>query len=634
MKLLRFSIFNCFSYKRADLNLEKQGLKLVTGWSYDEDNENGSGKSSLVSKALCWWLYGRTPEGLKTDDVVNIHVKPTGKRKTVKCSIEGYFVGQNGQTYLLKRQRNPNKLSLHVVDTKGTTKSMGGTSMADTQAKVDAILGRDYNTFVQADLFGQGKKANFFSLSSTDQRKVIENLLPIQERVNAATDLTKSMIKEVANAHMAALHAEDLKRQKSEMLYHQLGTAKNHYTDWAKEHKSRAMELAGRINAEAERVLKLAPQIEATKEELAQIQVPDTNSFDHNIEVAQSWITEYKRMNSAYLKSRTATVKEIARAELVVNKWANGFNCPTCRQQLPPSEYSTLQVEIEDKKTKLYGWERNLEGIDAAIKQTKEYLDRCYEEVSNLQAAKGNIGKIIAEEARTKSKLTVLEMQAQDKTPSLQQELESLNAEVNPHDASVSELRDQAAEAELEYDVCGRKTAQLSAELIALNYWRQEFGKTLPLRLIEQAVAFINEQTNSHLMNLQNQQIHTNMTLEEADSGELKLVAEASSDTGGQSYMALSGGEKQIVNFAVGLALADLADNQVKGTNSVMILDEPFENLSARNADCVVTYLQEIVKNKSSVFIISHSDSLKGLIPNQIHVAKRDGISEVCHGNW
>jgi len=629
MKLLNFRISNCFSYKTAELNLSDQGLKLVTGWSYDEDNENGSGKSSLVSKALCWWLYGRTPEGLKTDDVVNIHINPKGKRKTVKCWIEGHFIGQNGETYTLLRQRNPNKLKLVCGGNEIT-----GTSMADTQSKIDAILGRDYSTFTQADLFGQGKQSNFFSLSPTEQRKVIESLLPIQERVLAATERAKEKFKEITEEHKSLSHKEELARQKTEMLYAQVGRARGYCEGWKNTHKAKISELAGRINEEAERVSAIAPQIEATKEELAAIDVQDTTVFDAGITKAQEWIAKYAKLLDSYRGSLLKAEKQIARAELIVNKWVNGFNCPTCRQQLPAAEYDQLQVEIEDKKYKLEQYLMQRKGLVDAIAQTTEYSELCTAEVAKLQTAKANVGMLLAQEARTKSKLNTLEMQAQDNSDALRKELEILNTEVNPFLKELERILPQSSVASQEYTDLGIAVHAHAVELSALGYWTQEFGKVLPLRLIEQAVQYLNKQTNQHLMNLQNQQMHTQMTLEESDGGDLKLIAKVASDTGGRSYMALSGGEKQIVNFAVGLALADLADNQVKGTNSVMILDEPFENLSARNADCVVTYLQEIVKNKSSVFVISHSDNLKGLITNQIHVTKRNGISEVYDGEW
>ena len=69
MKFLRLKIDNAFVIDKAEIDLDQQGLVLVTGESED-GGSNGSGKSSLCTKALIWGLFGRTPNGEK-GDVVN-----------------------------------------------------------------------------------------------------------------------------------------------------------------------------------------------------------------------------------------------------------------------------------------------------------------------------------------------------------------------------------------------------------------------------------------------------------------------------------------------------------------------------------------------------------------------------------
>ena len=90
------------------------------------------------------------------------------------------------------------------------------------------------------------------------------------------------------------------------------------------------------------------------------------------------------------------------------------------------------------------------------------------------------------------------------------------------------------------------------------------------------------------------------------------------------------GGEQQLINFSIGLALSDLATMRTGTTSSFLILDEPFENLSKSNAELIINYINEhMLKKKESIFLISHEDSFKNLIPNKIHVEKRKGISYI-----
>ena len=92
----------------------------------------------------------------------------------------------------------------------------------------------------------------------------------------------------------------------------------------------------------------------------------------------------------------------------------------------------------------------------------------------------------------------------------------------------------------------------------------------------------------------------------------------------------MSGGEQQITNFAVGLALSDLAESQTAGTSELMILDEPFTNLDSRNCENVINFLtSHLSKKKSSILFISNEEGLKGLIPNRIHIEKKNGLSRI-----
>src|SRR5689334_17522794 len=96
---LKFQAENLFSFDAVNLELSDRGLVLVSGWSHDENTANGSGKSSITSKGIIWTLYGKTPGGLKGDEVIK-----TGKES---CSGTLYFIGRDKKHYRIHRQRKP-----------------------------------------------------------------------------------------------------------------------------------------------------------------------------------------------------------------------------------------------------------------------------------------------------------------------------------------------------------------------------------------------------------------------------------------------------------------------------------------------------------------------------------------------
>ena len=345
MNLLSFDISNCFSYENAHLNLNDQGIVLVTGWSNDENNENGSGKSNLVCKALCWWLYGRTIEGIKTDDVINTHLAPTGRRKKVTAYVEGEFIGVDNEQYTLARQRNPNKLELLHGDD-----NISGTSTSATQLKVNALLGRDYTTFIQADMFGQGKKSHFFGLTPSEKVKVIKGLLPVQERLEAATAFTKECVLKLNNQLQECINKQEVLSGKGEVLDKEIDRNIILLQDWEKEKEFKTDSLVKRINQEAKRIASIQPELSKAIADLDSICIPDAPLLDERIAEAIKFRDRYTDSLKETKEQLNKAYREEAQLELVANKWKNGFNCPACKQQLPQDQYKVLVVEIQHKE--------------------------------------------------------------------------------------------------------------------------------------------------------------------------------------------------------------------------------------------------------------------------------------------
>jgi DNA repair exonuclease SbcCD ATPase subunit len=167
MKLLSFTWNNIFSLGKGSLCLDDRGLTLVTGFSEDEGSSNGAGKSSLANKAILWVLYGQTAGGLRADAIVNRHGKKSGWGEIA-------FHADDGTLYTVRRAR-PAKLTLMREDTDISAKKA-----TETQLLIDQALGQSFQTFIQANMFGQGRTLSYASLPGAEQKKVLEQILPIQ----------------------------------------------------------------------------------------------------------------------------------------------------------------------------------------------------------------------------------------------------------------------------------------------------------------------------------------------------------------------------------------------------------------------------------------------------------------------
>ncbi|GAG54438.1 unnamed protein product [marine sediment metagenome] len=216
---------------------------------------------------------------------------------------------------------------------------------------------------------------------------------------------------------------------------------------------------------------------------------------------------------------------------------------------------------------------------------------------------------------------------------SLKLELRHKQEESNPWGEEIDKVIVTCGKLAAEAQAAQVKLDAIDEEVHHVSFWRGFFSKELKLQLFESACPFLAERTRYHLDGLRNPQIYAEFnTIKRLADGTAKdeFTVRVFSETGGDGFDSLSGGEQQIVSFAIGLALADLATAQAQGSSGFLILDEPFSQLDSRNSEAIVEYLtSDIGKAKETILLISNEDELKTLIPNRVHVVKKRGVSNI-----
>ncbi|CAB1276212.1 AAA family ATPase [Candidatus Nitrosacidococcus tergens] len=86
----------------------------------------------------------------------------------------------------------------------------------------------------------------------------------------------------------------------------------------------------------------------------------------------------------------------------------------------------------------------------------------------------------------------------------------------------------------------------------------------------------------------------------------------------------LSGGEAFIVSLALALALSDLVSHKISIDS--LFLDEGFGTLDEESLEVVLSALDSLHTRGKTIGVISHIEALKGRIPTQIHIKKREGL--------
>ncbi len=629
MKLLHFSYKHLFSLGEGGINLSGRGLTLVTGYSKDETGANGAGKSSLANKGILFTMFGETAGGLRADAVLNRHTKKS-------CFGKLTFEGMDGQEYRVTRKR-PSKL---ILERKGDKKwlDVSASTARATQLLINSALGFDAKTFLQTSVFGQGRSIHYPSLTPREQKAVLENILPMEE-VDRWAAYAESQAKELKPAVTEA-NTELFGAQRQASTFKDLLTRCEQDGIQFEERKARS------ISGATEALAKIEEQFKPEKDQL-EVMRSRLPSEEEDREALNAKIEQHTSESAVWLAESRGHLKSRDAARVSAGQWRSKVSslvaqlheidqteqCPVCRRDYDETTVTAVKdrvaahtAQLEDARAKVKQSEDAEHYYTTATQQLESQIEAATKAIAELNFKLNQRGEY------TQAKLD-LERRIDSAAAEYRTTLTAAEISENPHLALYQRHQQDEAAAQQEVQTLTAKSTTLEKELSHLVHWKGVYGKELKLKLFEDACPFLDARTQYHLERLKNSQIHCDFsTVKRLATGEAKEEFDVTvwSETGGKGFESLSGGEQQMVSFAVGLALADLAGRMASSQSGFLILDEPFTELDDRNAEAVIEYLTAEVKSgRDTILLISNDEALKGLIPNRIHVVKEHGISNV-----
>jgi len=163
---LHIRISGFLSYHDAvELDFTSIDLACISG-------HNGAGKSSLLD-AITWSLFGEARG--KSSDVINL-------RADVKAAEVVLTFQHEDNTYRVQRTlpRNKNTILEFQVQTQTGWKPLTEKTTRETQARIEQTLRLDFDTFVNASFFLQGKADQFTQQNATRRKEVLSNILGLE----------------------------------------------------------------------------------------------------------------------------------------------------------------------------------------------------------------------------------------------------------------------------------------------------------------------------------------------------------------------------------------------------------------------------------------------------------------------
>lgn len=632
----------------AEVDLHNCGLTLIEGRNEDDEsaNSNGAGKSSLVD-ALCWCLYGVTGRGVSGDAVINKKAK-----KECHVGVEVWTEGLN--CYYIERGRKSSRIGnnlivQHVIvdgNDVGSGCELTKTTVADTQALVNDLLGCSYEIFTSSIYAVQEKMPDLPALTDKALKTLIEEAAGIDKLQRA------SEIAHVKYQDCVRLTTET--QGKIENLTSELSNNKKLLDDVVYERETHIR------NATLERAqqLRYKDLLESELKKTSALPVEAVEAIEKKKAEIQAKIDEYsfieakgaekQRLAMSAQSHCVMTKKEIEKEKEKIadlNKEINnleakiGTHCSECGKVYQAEDLETAKKAIETQianKTKEVL--KQIEDFKNQVAEAKvlakdaEDFKKSMPSVTKLMSAMNELNERLKKNQDVQFQIDTQKRELQNlkKTIEATEEVTvkgetPYNKTIKTLEESIAKLEKDKKERESEHEKYAEQ--QKIAEAVDELYSR----KGIRAHILDTVTPFLNERTAFYLNTLSDGEITaTWQTLTKTAKGDFKekFSIDVQSVKGANCFAGLSGGEKRKVRVATSMALQDLVASRAKKPIDLYIADEVDHALDASGLERMMSILEEKAKQFGTALVISHN-SLRDWIDNSIVVTKRDGISTV-----
>lgn len=613
---------NFMAIKNATLELENQGLILIEGVNKSNDSfdSNGSAKSTLVS-SITYALYGKTEKGLKADDVVNRYEK---KNTYVKLT---FTLGND--SYRIERYRkdkkHKNKVLLFLNDQEIT-----GSSNDVTDSKIHDLFKIDFNTYVNAIVFGQGDIPMFSQATDKGKKEILESITGVAV-YKQAQEIAKGKVTQVEQTQDKLKYDLNTLDIRIENVDQQYQKELDNYN-----------QLQNQIGYKQQELERISQQVEKDKQTLeSEIENLESQKNDINyqeFEYPQEYYTykeqlsKLQQVQNEYTVNLNTTQQEKDRLYQQQSSLDTSSNCPVCGS---PIDNSHKLKELENIK-------KNLETLEIKENQLKETLQKITQGYNKLQESIQEIDSMKQQHDNQFRQQTQHNQQIDYQINQLRQnsnqgenQLISLKSSIDTMKQTPKPQKDtnQITEYQNQKQDLKNKILDLNKKKVHYENAVKSFGNQgIRSVVLDFVTPFLNEKANKYLQTLSGSDIEIEFKTQVKNSkGELKDKFDivVSNKSGGTSYKANSAGEQRRIDLAISFAIQDLIMQKADLQTNIALYDECFDGLDTIGCENVIKLLKERLNTVSTIFVITHNQDLKSLFEKSIKVVKENNESRL-----
>jgi exonuclease SbcC len=420
---LRLTISGFLSY-RDPIELDFTGIELAC-----ISGANGAGKSSLLD-AITWVLFGQARK--RDDSLINAQSDAASVSLVFKYEGNIYRVARSkprDKTGMLEFNILLNGDRWPVENQPALWKPLTERSLRETEARIQHILRMDYETFVNAAFFLQGKADQFTQQRPGDRKRILGSILGLEiwevYRQRAA-ERRKTVEAEIASLdgrlHEIANELDEEKERKSRLKELERDLERLNQERLARDSGLQTIrEIAAALAEQHKLVNTLVRQLEASEKRL---QEQEKRAEARRLERQQgtSIIAQAETIQAAY-QSWQACKTELENWEVVAAR----FRKHEKRREGPRDEINTARARLEQERDGLLGEQTRIEAARPQIEQLAAQMAAAQEK---LGVVENNLARRSELDAELQAAMEQQAM-AQAENPRLRTEMDELKDRID-----------------------------------------------------------------------------------------------------------------------------------------------------------------------------------------------------------
>jgi DNA repair exonuclease SbcCD ATPase subunit len=566
--------------------LDTIGLKIFRG-------PVGAGKTSVPS-LLYWVLYGitlkkgstiQTWDHKKSDKFQGTFGKVTFNKDNDQYQIIR-CITYKGKVFEKKKGGS----GIHIIKN-GIYQEIKGKK--DIQQEIQRIVGYSADLFINSVIYGQRIK-RIIEAAGPDKKKLFdeafETLFVDRAKGKAlikSQELKGLLVISDNNKESLEQSLEELKRTYKEMI-----SFERSFKDLKK----------GNLNKTKTKIQSHRAQIEKIDQKIAAIQILKSKDIKDKISKKEKQVckvleslAKYKEM-SKELEECYSSVKQ-SKSQYRTLKESKCFECgSTLKGEKLSKQKTKISIKIDNLLVQMNKLEVAISGIDFIyLDSEKEVLSK---ELKELQKKLSNIKS----DKKLREELEYSRKNFKDTLKELKQEQEKIKNERLKIKSTTYQEKIEEKEAKLK--VIERKARKIAKEKEIYDWLIKDplSNSGLKAYIFNSLLSKVNHCLKNY-SNILGFNIEFGIDMQTANKDFYQVIYQ---DNEIILYNDLSGGQKQLVDTSVALAIHDVISS-VRPTN-ILFLDEPFEGLDNDTIELV----SEIIQYKSSkqaLFLITHHSS-------------------------